>query len=237
MKKIIIFMFFISPFIKAQTYDVTSTDQYGNKSKTTVKVDEKKSGLEYKEKNLNQHLNQQSNINKSLQANAINRANKASSVYDKQCIASKAGFRIIDDSYYKFVKVGQNGYESPKKMRKFTLDLLAEITSEEKGNYVFISEKKTGFKLGAPPGVNTGYFPEYEICFKILDDNGKLIIIEQIKDVLEKEELENANSNQVEKDNSIKELKKLKDLFDSGILTKEEYDNAAAPHKKIVLGL
>ena len=230
-------MFFISPFIKAQTYDVTSTDQYGNKSKTTVKVDEKKSGLEYKEKNLNQHLNQQSNINKSLQANAINRANKASSVYDKQCIASKAGFRIIDDSYYKFVKVGQNGYESPKKMRKFTLDLLAEITSEEKGNYVFISEKKTGFKLGAPPGVNTGYFPEYEICFKILDDNGKLIIIEQIKDELEKEELENANSNQVEKDNSIKELKKLKDLFDSGIITKEEYDNAAAPHKKIVLGL
>ena len=230
-------MFFISPFIKAQTYDVTSTDQYGNKSKTTVKVDEKKSGLEYKEKNLNQHLNQQSNINKSLQANAINRANKASSVYDKQCIASKAGFRIIDDSYYKFVKVGQNGYESPKKMRKFTLDLLAEITSEEKGNYVFISEKKTGFKLGAPPGVNTGYFPEYEICFKILDNNGKLIIIEQIKEELEKEELENANSKQVEKDNSIKELKKLKDLFDSGILTKEEYDNAAAPHKKIVLGL
>ena len=230
-------MFFISPFLKAQTYDVTSTDQYGNKSKTTVKVDEKKSGLEYKEKNLNQHLNQQSNINKSLQANATYRANKASSVYDKQCIASKAGFRIIDDSYYKFVKVGQNGYESPKKMRKFTLDLLAEITSEEKGNYVFISEKKTGFKLGAPPGVNTGYFPEYEICFKILDNNEKLIIIEQIKDVLEKEELENANSNQVEKDNSIKELKKLKDLFDSGILTKEEYDNAAAPHKKIVLGL
>ena len=230
-------MFFISPFIKAQTYDVTSTDQYGNKSKTTVKVDEKKSGLEYKEKNLNQHLNQQSDFNKSLQANAINRANKASSVYDKQCIASKAGFRIIDDSYYKFVKVGQNGYESPKKMRKFTLDLLVEITAEEKGNYVFISEKKTGFKLGAPPGVNTGYFPEYEICFKILDDNGKLIIIEQIKDVLEKEELENANSIQVEKDNSIKELKKLKDLFDSGILTKEEYDNAAAPHKKIVLGL
>jgi hypothetical protein len=122
-------------------------------------------------------------------------------------------------------------------MRKFTLGLLAEITTEEKGNYVFISEKKTGFKFGAPPGVNTGYFPEYEICFKILDDNGKLIIIEQIKDVLEKEELENANSNQVEKDNSIKELKKLKDLFDSGILTKEEYDNAAAPHKKIVLGL
>ena len=230
-------MFFIGQFVKAQTYDVTSTDQYGNKSKTTVKVDEKKSGLEYKEKNLNQHLNQQSNINKSLQANATYRANKASSVYDKQCIASKAGFRIIDDSCYKFVKVGQNGYESPKKMRKFTLDLLAEITSEEKGNYVFISEKKTGFKFGAPPGVNTGYFPEYEICFKILDDNGKLIIIEQIKDVLEKEELENANSNQVEKDNSIKELKKLKDLFDSGILTKEEYDNAAAPHKKIVLGL
>ena len=32
-------------------------------------------------------------------------------------------------------------------------------------------------------------------------------------------------------------LKKLKDLFDSGILTKEEYENAAAPHKKIVLGL
>ena len=83
----------------------------------------------------------------------------------------------------------------------------------------------------------SGNFPEYEISFKILDDNGKLIIIEQIKDVLEKEELENANSNQVEKDNSIKELKKLKDLFDSGILTKEEYDNAAAPHKKIVLGL
>ena len=230
-------MFFIGPFIKAQTYDVTSTDQYGNKSKTTVKVDEKKSGLEYKEKNLNQHLNQQSNINKSLQANATYRANKASSVFDEQCIASKAGFRIIDDSYYKFVKVGQNGYESPKKMRKFTLDLLAEITSEEKGNYVFISEKKTGFKFGAPPGVNTGYFPEYEICFKILNDNGKLIIIEQIKDVLEKEELENTNFNQIEKDNSIKELKKLKDLFDSGILTKEEYDNAAAQHKKIVLGL
>lgn len=230
-------MFFIGQFIEAQTYDVTSTDQYGNKSKSTVKVDEKKSGLEFKEKNLNQHLNQQSNINKSLQANATYRANKASSVYEKQCLESKAGFRIIDDSYYKYVKVGQNGYESPKKMRKFTLDLITEITAEEKGNYVFISEKKTGFKLGAPPGVNTGYFPEYEICFKILDENGKLIIIEQIKDVIENEKIENKNSNQIEKDNSIKELKKLKDLFDSGILTKEEYDKAAAPHKKIVLGL
>ena len=39
-----------------------------------------------------------------------------------------------------------------------------------------------------------------------------------------------------EKDEAVKRLKEAKDLFDSGILTKEEYDKLVAKYKPIIMG-
>ena len=202
-------MFFISPFLKAQTYDVTSTDQYGNKSKTTVKVDEKKSGLEYKEKNLNQHLNQQSNINKSLQGIDL------SGMYNRQYEKSGGGIKFFGDGQYRIIELGKTGFSGKKKIRENIIKQIDNICLEEKCEYEIFKEESR--KAGA------GVFPEYEIHFTLKNDKNEYVTIKEFK--------EN------DKDSAKKKLLELNELKNQGIITQEEYDKAAAPHKKILLGL
>ena len=67
--------------------------------------------------------------------------------------------------------------------------------------------------------------------------NGSLALNENLGDVKEK----NLNSSDTEKevigrDEAIKRIKEAKDLFDSGILSQEEYDELVAKYKAIIMG-
>ena len=125
----------------------------------------------------------------------------------------KQGTYYQGNGEYLIIEIGNSFRTNVDKMEKDAL-LKAEEIKNSKGATSFkkIISDKTKSSIGA--------FAEVKVTVQLTDENGN--------PWLDKEE---------GKENARKKLLELKQFKEDGIITQEEYDKAAAPHKKILLGL
>ena len=125
----------------------------------------------------------------------------------------KQGSYYNGNGEYLIVEIGNSFRTNVDKMEKDALEKAKEIaTSKGAYSYKKINSDKTKFSVGK--------FAEVKVTIQLVDEKGN--------PYLDKEE---------GKENAKKKLLELNELKNQGIITQEEYDKAAAPHKKILLGL
>jgi len=136
------------------------------------------------------------------------------------------GIFYLGKGQYKIVKVGANGFVSLKKLgRKCDADIIS-IANKYNLDYKLSDTKKR--KAGIM------IFPKIENTYTLFKKDGELALNEEIG-IIEKPVVE-VQKSIISKDEAVKRLKDAKDLFDSGILTKEEYDKLVAKYKPIIMG-
>jgi len=129
--------------------------------------------------------------------------------------AAKAqGMFLLGEGKYKIVQVGSTGFTSLKKLKKRALEQITNFASSNS-----LTFKEVDVQL-LKAGI--GVFPKAEITYALSNSDGT--------PYLSKEE----KSRNREK--AIAELKSLKELYDLGLLTKEEFDQKSESLKKILLG-
>ena len=138
-----------------------------------------------------------------------------SGMYNRQYEKSGGGIKFFGDGQYRIIELGRTGFVGKKKIRENIIKQIDNICLEEKCEYEIFKEESRKAKAGV--------FPEYEIHFTLKNDKKEYVTIKEFK--------EN------DKDSAKKKLLELNELKNQGIITQEEYDKAAAPHKKILLGL
>ena len=125
----------------------------------------------------------------------------------------KQGSYYNGNGEYIIVEIGNTFKTNVDKMEKDALEKAKQIAIS-KGAYsykkIFADKTKASF----------GKFAQVKVTIQLVDEKGN--------PSLDKEE---------GKENAKKKLLELKQFKDEGIITQEEYDKAAAPHKKILLGL
>ena len=128
------------------------------------------------------------------------------------------GITYIGNSRYKIQKTAATDVGSFAKQRKKAEKRIEAFATEQGFTYKILNEEKTRLAVKGTYGIS-----RCTTTFQLIDKNGNI----RISDLdVEKE-----------KEASKKKLFDLKKLKDEGIITQEEYDKAAAPHKKILLGL
>ena len=136
-------------------------------------------------------------------------------IYKKQYEEVGGGIKFYGNGKYRIIELGGSGFVGKKKLKEKIIKRMDDICLEEKCSYEILKEDSR--KAGA------GILPYYEIHFTLKNDKNEFITIQQFK--------ENDKNSAKEK------LLELNELKNQGIITQEEYDKAAAPHKKILLGL
>ena len=136
-------------------------------------------------------------------------------IYNRQYKEVGGGLKFNGNGTYRIIELGRSGFVGKKKLRVKIIKQIDRICFEEKCKYEILKEDSR--KAG------TGILPYYEIHFSLKNDKNEYVTIKEFK--------EN------DKDSAKKKLLELNELKNQGIITQEEYDKAAAPHKKILLGL
>ena len=136
------------------------------------------------------------------------------------------GIFYLGKGQYKIVKIGSSGFVSRKKLGKKCDSDISLIANKYDLEYELTDTQKR--KMGI------GVFPKIENTYTLYKKDGGLALNEEIG-IIEKPPVEVQKSG-ITKDEAVKRLKEAKDLFDSGILTKEEYDKLVAKYKPIIMG-
>ena len=160
-------------------------------------------------------------------------------------VSSRLGYRKPRDNYMvlKYNYMGKppfniiDPYENDKKKFKYNNNYLSEIKNP-KWLYLTFRKLKQGFDW-----VTTLTIKDYEnnILYKSSSINTPseevLSILSDFQNVeiVKKDEVE-IKKDILSKEKAINEVKQLKELLDSGILTQEEYNKKASVLKKIILG-
>ena len=138
-----------------------------------------------------------------------------SGLYKKQYEEVGGGLKFYGDGKYRIIELGASGLVSRKKLRATIIKKIDNICLEEKCEYEIFKEDSRKQSAGT--------LPFYEIHFTLKNDKNEYVTIQKVQ--------EN------DKNSAKKKLLELNELKKQGIITQEEYDKAAAPHKKILLGL
>ena len=103
---------------------------------------------------------------------------------------------------YKIVKVGGSGFVSLSTLRKRVEEQISVFATNNNLTFKLINteEQKTSF----------GIFPKVTSTYQMFDSNGNFFLSEEDK--------------AKERDRVIKELKQMKELFDLGLITKEDFE-------------
>ena len=147
----------------------------------------------------------------------------------------------MGDGIYQSSITGKSGFTSTGKLKTKALAKAQEFAEEKKAEFEVISFEtiEQSFMV----------FPQAIMTFRLVydskeindpNDPNKISITttgnyqnNNQQTVIKTPKSENGKSM---KDEAIKEVKQLKELLDSGILTQEEFDKKAAELKKIILG-
>ena len=116
--------------------------------------------------------------------------------------ANKAqGMVALGRGQYEVVQVGANGFVSISAVRKRAEEQISKFATINNLTYKLInSEEQKGF----------GLFPKVKSTYQMFDLNGNIFLSDEDK--------------AKERESVIKDLKQIKELFDMGILSKEEYE-------------
>ena len=144
--------------------------------------------------------------------------------------AKKVGIFYLGDGQYKVAHVGANGFVSLKKLHKRCLKDIEDLSNKHNLKYEFEDSNERKAIAGVNP------FPKVEEIYTLYNSDGSLALNENLGIIKEK----NTNFDGVEKevigrDEAIKRIKEAKDLFDTGILSQEEYDKLVAKYKAIIM--
>jgi hypothetical protein len=129
---------------------------------------------------------------------------------------AKAGVHYLGNGQYEIIETGKSSLVKDKKVKEAAIERLNGLIETKQLNYEIISEDA---QLRVPNRI----IGMYTIKIQTYNKDGS--IPQNIKD------------DKINKDNAKNKLIELKKLKDDGIINQEEYDKAAAPHKKILLGL
>jgi len=124
------------------------------------------------------------------------------------------GTSYISNGDYKVVKVGKNGFTSTKRLGKEAREAMNVFAQQNNFTVKFASLEI--IKAGL------GIYPSATVYFKAYNKDGSIAV--------------NDADKKLEKQNIVAELKQIKELLDTGILTQEEFDKKAASLKNILLG-
>ena len=126
------------------------------------------------------------------------------------------GLKYLGSGIYTFQQTAPNALIDALKTEKVALEKVANYAKSENLNHTVTNIERQKVPVGF--GV-----ARCLVTFKLLNADGSVATSK-----LDKEK---------DKDVAKKKLLELKQLKEEGIITQEEYDKAAAPHKKILLGL
>jgi len=140
------------------------------------------------------------------------------------------GIFYLGNGQYKVTHVGGNGFVSLKKLHKRCLKDIENLSYKHNLKYEFEDSNERRAVAGVNP------FPKLEEIYTLYNSDGSLALNENLGIIKEK----NADFDDVEKevigrDEAIKRIKEAKDLFDTGILSQEEYDKLVAKYKAIIM--
>jgi hypothetical protein len=141
-------------------------------------------------------------------------------IHNKQ--KSYIGVKDLDNGLHAAHFVGNNYYEKPSSVQAKCLKMVqAEAHRLGHGEYRIVNEIHEDRSYPYVLAKTT-------IFFHIMDENGEIILSESDKKKLQEEKL-------AEKSSARQELLELKELFDMGIISQEEFDTKAKTLKIIVL--
>ena len=154
----------------------------------------------------------------------------------------------IDNDIFQSTITGKNGFSGQNRfLQKSNIEKLKNkvlVKAEEFANYKKTELEVIGFEK---MGQSTIPFQKVILTFRLAKDsnkNNELIGQNNIQISKTKTDLNISSPNITDqtsmkdvniKDEAIKEIKQLKELLDSGILTKNEYNKKASELKKIIL--
>ena len=126
--------------------------------------------------------------------------------------ANKAqGMSALGRGKYEVVQVGANGFVSMSALRKRAEEQISKFATNNNLTYKLInSEEQKGF----------GIYPKIKSTYQMFDLNGNIFLSDEDK--------------AKERESVIKDLKQIKELFDMGILSKEEYEVKKAELVKFI---
>ena len=148
---------------------------------------------------------------------------------------AREGIKYLGKGKYELIEVLGTGLTSVKgsikRANKTLKKFIEKVNLSSKNNYIAKKYSEEGKKGGI------GVYSEATIVFELVDKSGN-IFIDKEQEVLvqEKKAIKEVESNKIKKENAVNEIKKFKELFDLGIITKEEYDKKALSLKKTLLG-
>lgn len=116
------------------------------------------------------------------------------------------GIKDLGNGMYSINEVGGTGFISLKKLEKRARQKIIEFTKSN--NYTYEVKTVDRFKM------SFGVVPKVLITFQVKNQDGSAVL---------------------NKDEATKRLLELKEFLDLGIITQEEFDDRAAPLKKIIL--
>ena len=245
MKKLIILLIIVPLLVYGQTYKVK--DQYGFDTGVRIEKDENPPSS-FGSFPVTVPDNQQTYDQSSAVDNAIEQGKKdgAAGAAIGNSIIAKYGDRMIEQRAREGIKyLGKGKYElievlgtglvsvkgSIKRANKTLKKFIEEVNISSNNNYIAKKYSEEGKKGGI------GVYSEATIVFELVDKSGNIFIDkEQEAVVQENKAIKRVESNKIKKEEAINEVKQLKELLDSGILTQEEFDKKAAELKKIILG-
>ena len=125
------------------------------------------------------------------------------------------GMTYLGKGVYKVSKTGGSALSTTSKLKSRCYKQIKNFTTQNNLTYKEINEEitKAGF----------GIYPNATITYQTYNKDGSIYTTSSDESSLKEE--------------AKKQLLDLKKLKDQSIITQEEYDKAAAPHKKILLGL
>ena len=129
---------------------------------------------------------------------------------------AKAGVHYLGNGQYEIIETGKSSSVRDKKVKEKAFEKLNTLAEREQLKYKIISENA---QLRVPSRI----IGMYTIKIQTYNQDGTIP--------------HNPEDEKMNKENAKKKLLELKQLKEEGIITQEEYDKAAAPHKKILLGL
>tara|TARA_B100000965_G_scaffold398627_1_gene417084 strand:+ start:581 stop:1114 length:534 start_codon:yes stop_codon:yes gene_type:complete len=128
----------------------------------------------------------------------------------------RLGTHYLGKGVYRIVNVGKSSAVSNKKVKQKAFEMLDDLINKNNFKYKILDELLRERVFNASVAI-------YTITVQTLNQDGSIVMNDEDVDL--------------QKNEAKKKLLELKQLKEEGIITQEEYDKAAAPHKKILLGL